>query len=243
MPAPLEVWQKAVRDRGDSRMADAVSSAGGAPAAADEFARRHHALLDDKALQFKFDKFQPIDTPPLPPSKTPDWYFSLGDFLNGAAPVLQFVFWGGVALLVALVLWMVGRAVMHRLDRPKRMKEEAPAEPAAPIEFRPERERAAALLAEADRLAREGRFAEAVRVLLHRTIEDMEKALSLRIGVSMTSREIEQFPALSPLSRGAFSIIARAVETSLFAGRPIDGTRFAECRSAYESFAFGRDGR
>lgn len=39
-------------------------------------------------------------------------------------------------------------------------------------------------------------------------------------------------------AREAFWRIAVAVERSLFGGRPLDAEGFAECRRAYEAFAF-----
>jgi hypothetical protein len=77
-----------------------------------------------------------------------------------------------------------------------------------------------------------------VRVLLHRSIDDMDQAFPATIVPSMTSREISLLDYLSTQGRATFVKIAQAVEASLFAGRPLTADQFADCRKAYESFVF-----
>ncbi len=204
----------------------------GAPSGQEQsFAEAHRALLQDRTLQFHFEDAKRPD-PPDPHSF--DW---LEHLLNAVGPVLQVVFWGGVAALVGLVLFMIVREIIARL--PARMRKKNAVEAAPVVEFRPTQARARALLEEADRLAREGRYGEAARVLLHRSIDDMESSLSIPIRPSMTSREIAAIDRLSQRVRDVFSKIALAVELSLFGGRDLDSAQYQECRALYESFAFG----
>jgi len=193
------------------------------------FVDAHRQMLADPTLQFELEAF----APPPPPPPWPQW---LIDFLNFLAPLMQWVFWGGVALLGLIVVVMIVREIARRL--PERAGEAEKTSEAPRPEFRPQKERARALLEEADRLAREGRFSEAVRVLLHRSIEDIERAFPLSVHIAMTSREISRIEPLSAHGRNVFSGIAHAVETSLFGGAPLDAARYAQCRSAYEAFAF-----
>lgn len=216
-------------------MADTVNSAAAAPAG-DELARAHAHLLADRTLQFKFDQAPP-------PPETPDWLIALGRFLESQGPLFKAIVWLGLALLAILIVWLIVRAAMDRVAALRRRTPATADALPAPAPFQPPRERAMALLSEADELAGQGRFSEAARVLLHRTIEDMERASPLRIGEALTSREIGQLPTLSAQGRAAFARIARAVETSLFGARPLDAENFAACRAAYESFAFGGAGR
>jgi hypothetical protein len=151
------------------------------------------------------------------------------------APFLNLVFWAGVALVVGAIIYVIVREILRRLPE---SADDAAAEEHAPVpEYRPAAARAHALLEEADRLAAEGRFGEAVRVLLHRSIEDMEKVFPEAIMPSMTSREISTVEHLSTHGRATFTKIAQAVERSLFAGRPLSADTYSDCRSAYESFA------
>ena len=193
----------------------------------------HQALRADPALQFRFQEF-------IPPEPPPAWLQQFARFLQAIAPVLQWVFWIGVFAIAAAIVVIVVREIIRRL--PEKWRWTRKARPAAPAPaFRPSVVRARALLEEADRLANEGRYSKAARVLLHRTIEDIEQSFALTIGPALTSREIARLEPLSPRGRDVFSGIAQAVETSLFGARPLDAQRFAECRAAYAAFAF--DGR
>lgn len=194
-----------------------------------EFDELHRQLLADPSLQFDFEKAAP------PPNL--DWLEPLAQILRFIAPVLYYVFWAGVIVGVALIVYTIVLEVMRRL--PQTRTEEATPEDAPVAQYRPTTAKAHALLEEADRLAREGRFGEAVRVLLHRSIEDMEEAFPAAIVPSMTSREIEGIEHLSDGGRITFVKIARAVEASLFAGRPLSADQYADCRTAYESFVSG----
>jgi hypothetical protein len=148
--------------------------------------------------------------------------------------VLVWVFWGGVAIVAALILYVIVTEIMRRM--PGRKKEKTAEPTAAPV-YRPAVARAKALLEEADRLAAQGRYSEAARVLLHRSIEDLEQVFSLAIGPGLTSREIARLDPLSAHGRDVFSGIARAVERSLFGGHALGASDFQQCREAYASFA------
>jgi hypothetical protein len=201
------------------------------------FRAAHDALLADPTLQFEFEVFQPVAEPAPQPSA--DWIEAIARFLEAIAPFLTYVFWAGLALIASLILYAVFKDVLARnWSRKPKASEAAPAPVEAP-KFRPTIERARALLEEADRLAREGRFGEAVRVILHHSIDDMEQALAIIIPLSMTSREIAGLSQLSEQGRSVFGKIARAVELSLFGERPLTRDHYFECRREYEVFVFG----
>lgn len=202
--------------------------AAGTAADAEKFERLHRELLADPSLQFQFER---TEAPPMPP----DWLQALAKLLANIAPFFSYIFWGGIILLAALIVFAIAREIARRLPQ---TAGEAAAEEDVPVpEYRPATARARALLEEADRLAAEGRYGEAVRVLLHRSIEDMEKVYPTAIMPSMTSREISTIEYLSREGRATFVKIAQAVERSLFAGRPLTQDHYTECRQAYESFA------
>jgi hypothetical protein len=176
----------------------------------EKFDQLHRQLLADPSLQFSFEHTK---TP-----EPPDWLQPLLELLQFLAPALYYVFWGGMFVVVALIVYAIAMEVLRRL--PQSRRDEAPVAEGPPPVYRPAPTRAHALLEEADRLAREGRYGEAVRVLLHRSIEDMEEAFPSTIVPSMTSREISFIDHLSEQGRTTFVKIARAVEESLFAGAP-----------------------
>jgi len=197
-----------------------------APPAGDHFAAAHAAMLRDSQLQFHFSEY----TRP----QTPDWLRPLGEFLRAIAPFLQYVFWGGVAIIVLVIAYALFSEIRRRM--PARGEKTTAAPPPAP-DYRPTAVRARALLEEADRLASEGRYGEAARVLLHRSIEDFESALRIAIGPALTSREIARLDRLSPQGRSTFSGIATAVERSLFGGEALSASQYTACREAYAEFA------
>lgn len=194
----------------------------------DDVARAHETLLADKSLQFDFAE--------LTQPRRPDWLESLAEILKRVfdllAPVIAVVFWAGVVAIAAGLLFLVGREAYRRSAR-------RPAKPGAGADepYLPAPTLARAFLEEADRLAGEGRFAEAVHVLLFKTIEDIERRRPHHVRKAMTSREIAGLAILPAPARAAFAEIAEAVERSEFAGRTIGAEVFAECRSAYRGFA------
>ena len=106
-------------------------------------------------------------------------------------------------------------------------------------DLRPEQTRARALLEDADALAAEGRFAEAVHLLLFRSIDDIQTKKTGVIGRSLTSREIGALGVLPGPVRDTLLPIIRIVERSFFGGQDVNETSWREARASYEQFAFG----
>lgn len=101
----------------------------------------------------------------------------------------------------------------------------------------PDEAAARALLVDADSLAAEGRFAEAVHALLFRSIDLIQERQPSAVKRSLTAREIGQISGLPDLIRNGLSPIIRIVERSYFGGRPVDEIGWSEARDAYRSFA------
>ena len=203
-----------------------VESAAAARNAGETLGAAHAELLRDKAFQFDRVSFQP--------PKPPHWLDWIGDLLKTAGPLLQWVFWIGVAVLVLLIVYGLGRELL-RLGGPRPKASPAPVE--AEPEWRPDAEAARDLLAAADALAAEGRFAEAAHLILLRSVEDIEARRPRSVRPALTAREIASLAALPAAARPAFGKIARLVERSLFGGSPVDAADFADCRRDYEAFA------
>jgi hypothetical protein len=196
--------------------------AAGTSVAGDDFAERHRALKQGRDLQFDF--------PPYEPPPPPAWLRPLLELLSALGPLLQFLLWAGVALLAAALLYFLSREALRQWELRRKGKSVGEQPVIAP-------ETARRLLADADALAREGRYAEAVHVLLHRSIAEFDKTKVADIRDSLTSREIGRLPGLPATARSAFTTIAAAVETSFFGGRDVDQQVFGACRRAYASFA------
>lgn len=198
---------------------------GVADGAPDTFAHAHAALLRGKDLQF-----DPSVTPK--PPDLPNWLMAI---LEKIAPLLVYVFWGGLILGAAVILYFLGRElVATRWPSPGKKKPVVLGDEA----WRPSVAKARTLLEDADRLAAAGRFAEAVHLILFRSIEDIEGKRPDLIRPALTSRDIAQLDGVPERVRRTFSEIARVVERSFFGGRAVGADEFAACRQAYEGFAF-----
>lgn len=183
-------------------------------------------------------QFAPVK--PKPPPETPDWLERLNEWLRelfepiGKAlgmswPTIQWVLIALGVLLALVILWYFVRPLIDRW----RLRQ--PAEPEE--EWTPDRDMAAALLADADRLAGEGRYDEAVHLLLRRSVADIAEARPDWLLPASTAREIARFPKLPERARHAFGVIAERVERSLFALRQLDEGDWSAARHAYADFA------
>lgn len=197
------------------------------PVADRDFAAAHQALLGDHTIQF--------DLPRVEVRPPPDW---LSHGLGGFGPVMQALFWVIVAALVLFVVYLVARwASGAEWGWRKRGGDEADAS------WRPAEAPARQLLGEADALAGQGLFSEAARLLLFRSIADIDKRRPDLVRPALTSRDIAGLPAIPDRPRSAFARIAMLVERSLFAARPLAEADWRDCRSAYEDFAFAEGWR
>ena len=217
-------------------------------AAADRFAAAHAALKADSSVQFTMPR---APQPPPPPQWLTDFFAWLERVLSPIgrffawigsffpdAPYARIFLWTVLAVAAALLLWMVYQRVRYgewrlprrRIAQPATvdMVEEAWAPDAAPVR---------AWLREADTLAEQGRFAEAVHHLLFRSIEDIAKRRPRLVRPALTSRELAEADSIPGPARDLFAGIARLVERSLFGGRPVSADDWASARSAYADFA------
>src|SRR5690606_19168962 len=151
------------------------------------------------SLQFDLPHTAP---PPVKPLIDLSGLFrAIGHALEFAAPALKIVFWGGVALAALFVVVFVARAVLGlRLPGRRRSAGRVPA-----AEWRPDRTRARVLLEDADRLAGEGRFAEAAHLLLLRGVQDIQSHRPRAVAPALTSRDIAASPDLPDPVRPAFA--------------------------------------
>jgi hypothetical protein len=141
-----------------------------------------------------------------------------------------------VLLFATGVLFQLGRRYWGILRKKSNVSDEPGHVPET--EWRPTPAAARLLLEECDALAAEGRYSEAVHLLLLRSIEDIEERRPRLVRPALTSREIGSLAAVPASARADFGRIARTVEHALFAGNPVDSVQFTHCRREYESFVF-----
>ena len=185
-------------------------------AATETVAEAYTALRARSDIQFDLPPPPEITPPPpLPP-----------------IPLMQVVFWLAVAVGVAFLIYLILNKLADR-----RPREEAETTEREVAKWRPEEKVARALLAEADAMAEAGRYDEAARLLLHRSLEDIAKRKPKLLRPALTSREIARAGMLPDAVRDAFAAMAAPVERSLFGGRALDRAAWEGARSAYNDFA------
>ncbi|HEX8468259.1 MAG TPA: DUF4129 domain-containing protein [Allosphingosinicella sp.] len=212
--------------------------------AADGLAAAHDALKADSSIQFSL---QPAPPPPEPPK----WLREVAQWLSDVfAPVGRFFRWIGSfmpdAPYARILLWTVLAAaalgfsiLVYRRIREgewrlwrRRLPAGVPVD-AEEETWAPEAAPARSWLREADALAAQGRYAEAVHHLLFRSVEDIARRRPRLVRPALTSRELAAAEALPPPARSLFARIAALVEHSLFGGRPVEADDWTAARSAY----------
>ena len=88
---------------------------------------------------------------------------------------------------------------------------------------------------EADTLALEGSFAEAMHALLLQSVLELRRRLDISIAVSLTSREILHLVTLPPEGRAVFADIIGRVEISHFGTHEPDAADYLACRTSFET--------
>lgn len=235
--------------------------------AADQLGEAHNLLIGDNSIQFdlppaswqppqsappSLDPSPASNPPPMPapqappptpqsvpaPSPSPDVPVPSGGGADSALNSAMHVFlWVAAGIALAILLYWIFAWFRDRRSggeasgrRERKAKETAA--------WRPEEEQAVQLLDEADVLANEGRYDEAVHLLLHRSIGEIGAHRPDLVRPALTSRDIARHPLLPPGPASAFARIAALVERSFFARRPLGPDDWQACRVAYREFAF-----
>lgn len=204
-----------------------------APDSVETGARAWQAARSMREIQFA-----PALDVTTPPPQPPEWLLAimrflaklfepLGKWLGQGWSVIEIVL---LALAACAVLWLAW-TLLWPLWRDRRRK-------AAPApDWAPERGAALALLEDADRLAAEGRYDEAARLLLERSVHQIASARPQWLTPSSTAREISAIREMPLPAKRAFGDIAAAVERSLYALRSLAADDWTRARTAYAEFA------
>ncbi len=187
-------------------------------------------------------QFAPVPPHKVPQTEVPEWLKALSRFLAKLLEPLGSLLgsllgrsWSTIELLLAAlaivgVLWIAGTL----LWRWWQARTPRTAVPAAPLI---DRAVALALLEDADALAAQGRFGEAARLLLQRSVHHIASTRPDWLSPSSTAREIGAIPGLPGSAKQAFGVIAREVERSLYALRALAADDWQRARAAYTAFA------
>jgi uncharacterized protein DUF4129 len=134
--------------------------------------------------------------------------------------------------LAVLALVAVWGARSAREARWRRRSKDAAASAAVAPERRPER--AGPDFADADRLAAEERWTEALHALLLQAIRFLTAGSPVALRPSYTSRELLRLIPLSGEAQKAFAGLVRAVELSLFGGAEVGPDQYRENRERFQ---------
>lgn len=201
-------------------------------------------------MQFKL---RGADLEPQTPSWLKDFLQWLGDVLAPVGRALRWLFnlfpdapYARIFLWFVLALALAGMAALlvermrsgeWRLPRLRKQTDYVPAEEE---EWVPDERMARSWLEEADALAAQRRYSEAVHHLLFRSLEDIRRRRPQFLKPALTSREISAAATMPAAARSLFAEIARTVERSLFGGVPLGEQDWLSARSSYDDFALAR---
>ena len=200
----------------------------------------------DSSIQFNLAA---PDPPPQPPEWLRAFFHWLGKVLEPVgrflrwigsflpdAPYARILLWTVLVVAAGFLGWAVYNRIRHGEWRIRRLPA-ATAEIEAVEEWAPENEAAQSWLEQADLLARQGQYAEAIHHLLFRSVEDISRRRPNVVRPALTSRELAASQALPARARELFAAIARLVERSLFGGREVGEPDWLSARQSYADFA------
>jgi hypothetical protein len=148
--------------------------------------------------------------------------------LGPLGEVLRVLVWAGAVVGVVLAAVHVAQRLFPgALGDPG--LEEPGAEPSPVLSDAP--------LRDAQALAREGRFAEAIHVLLLRTFEQLLRGKAIAVAPGWTSREVLERASYPGHAREALAGLVGAVETCTFAGRPASEQDYRLCTDRFRHLA------
>ncbi len=161
----------------------------------------------------------------MPSEAAPASWFNL----HLSAEFVRWMLWGTVILGVLVIAWSL-RDSLPVFSRSRRIiaREEVPASTA-------QSNRMEEAQIEADDLARQGHYGEAMHVLLLKSLNEIRRHLGVDFAVSLTSREILRRIQLSDIGRRALTAIIQSVERTYFGGQEAGQADYSDCRNNFDA--------
>ena len=172
---------------------------------------------------YDLQKSLPTDRPPPPPPLS-------NVHLHIPGALARWILWGALAVAAVFALFAL-RDIIPGLRRRRRLK--APVGEVLPQTLEAV-ERMEETGDEADALARRGLLAEAMHMLLLRSLVELRQRLGVTLADSLTSREILHRLTLPEVGRQALADLIRRVEFVHFGRRPAGPDDYGACRASYE---------
>jgi hypothetical protein len=188
---------------------------------------------DAQKLLRKIERVENLQTE-FPEKPTFEYNFDMPPSdLTLPATIIKIILWGGIAVIVLLVVYNIFKNVRHRPKAEPDISDKTKNADAdtAPIVARMQKAQIAA-----DELASLGRFAEAMHTLLLQSLEELKRRINKPIASSLTSREILFSSDLPGSGYFAFSDIVLRVEKCYFGTHEPVEADYLACRESYEAF-------
>lgn len=184
------------------------------------------AVLADS--RYQTERPQPQELPETDPFTIPPW-------------LAEVLYWALLAGIAALVLFFLGNLALDLVRNRGAFKpnREPAAAPPRPVETPPMEGRRAdrGTLAEADRLAAEGRFSEAIHHLLLAALARLHHELGPRIAPALTGPEVLRLPVLPPAAVEPLTRLVQLSEINHFGGRSAAEPDYRRCRDDFLRFS------
>jgi hypothetical protein len=173
-------------------------------------------------------KSEPQAEMPNPAVTAPD-HGDHGSTSRDAPGFIRVLLWATVIVGTLVIAWSL-RDSLPVIGRSRKIvaPERAPAQPAAS-------KRMDAAQVEADDLARQGRYGEAMHVLLLKSLGEIRRQLGTSFAISLTSREILRRVQLPDIGQKSLTAIIRSVERTYFGGKDAGQSDYSDCRSHFET--------
>jgi hypothetical protein len=143
--------------------------------------------------------------------------------------LLRLLLWGAVIAGTLVIAW----SLRDSLPVVSRSRKIIAAEPIPPPLTRSGRMEEVQV--EADDLARQGHYGQAMHLLLLKSLDEIRRQLGTRFAASLTSREILRRVQLSDIGRRSLTAIIRSVEQTYFGGEEAGQTDYSDCRTNFET--------
>ena len=193
------------------------------------FRQNLEEVLGSRDYQSQIEPFEEpeLDVPSF------DWTFGFGDL-----PIANLIMWVVIGIGAILLIYLIANEVANqRRNLRGRGTSGGDVEALDDGTMDPGSDP----LAAAQVLARQGRFTEAIRLLLAAALEILRLRDGMALSVSLTSREILGRSPIAKRARGALSRLVLAVELSTFGGRAADRGGFDACLDDYRLLSGNRE--
>jgi hypothetical protein len=176
---------------------------------------------------YQTERPEPEELPRIEPFTIPPW-------------LAKVLFWAVLVGVGALVLFFLGNLALDLLRNRTAFQRnrDRPGEGALRVETPPAEPRVLdrATLAEADRLAVEGRFSEAIHLLLLVALARLQRELGARVAPAMTGRELLHLPALPGGTVEPLTRMVQLSEINHFGGREAAEPDYRNARADFLRF-------